>query len=165
MFAVALLIVAPFQILYGFVQPGHYILLVLIVRLPQHFAGVGHNVAFDNFQYINMPPTNRECYTSFYQIVFNLGALAGYVFGTVFDANTKDWSFTAFGYTYTSGVPFLIMLCGVVQFVIAALVLITRKPAGAGSGRVTERLTGCVFLQESIPGYVSRARGCFLVLP
>ena len=126
-FAVALLIVAPFQILYGFVQPGHYILLVLIVRLPQHFAGVGHNVAFDNFQYINMPPTNRECYTSFYQIVFNLGALAGYVFGTVFDANTKDWSFTAFGYTYTSGVPFLIMLCGVVQFVIAALVLITRK--------------------------------------
>ena len=100
---------------------------MLIVRLPQHFAGVGHNVAFDNFQYINMPPTNRECYTSFYQIVFNLGALAGYVFGTVFDANTKDWSFAAFGYTYTSGVPFLIMLCGVVQFVIAALVLITRK--------------------------------------
>ncbi len=126
-FAAAVLIVAPFQILYGFVQPGHYILLVLIVRLPQHFAGVGHNVAFDNFQYINMPSTNRECYTSFYQIVFNLGALAGYVFGTVFDANTKDWSFTAFGYTYTSGVPFLIMLCGVVQFVIAALVLIVRK--------------------------------------
>jgi hypothetical protein len=126
-FAVALLIVAPFQILYGFVQPGHYILLVLIVRLPQHFAGVGHNVAFDNFQYINMPATNRECYTSFYQIVFNLGALAGYVFGTVFDANTQDWSFTAFGYTYTSGVPFLIMLCGVVEFIIAALVLIFRR--------------------------------------
>lgn len=133
-FAVALLIVAPFQILYGFVQPGHYILLVLIVRLPQHFAGVGHNVAFDNFQYINMPLTNRECYTSFYQIMFNLGALAGYVFGTVFDANTKDWAFTAFGYTYTSGVPFLIMLCGVVQFLIAGLVLIFRKQLEPESG-------------------------------
>lgn len=126
-FAVALLIVAPFQILYGFVQPGHYILLVLIVRLPQHFAGVGHNVAFDNFQYINMPLTNRECYTSLYQIIFNLGALCGMVFGTAFEKATTDWSFTAFGYTYTSGVPFLIMLCGIIQFVIAAYVLIFRK--------------------------------------
>lgn len=135
-YAVALLIVAPFQILYGFVQPEHYILLVLIVRLPQHFAGVGHNVAFDNFQYINMPLTNRECYTSFYQIVFNLGALAGFVFGTVFTSLTTDWSFTAFGYTYTSGVPFLVVISGLVEFLIAALVLIFRKrlePVGDGN--------------------------------
>lgn len=126
-YAVALLVVAPFQILYGFVQPEHYILLVLIVRLPQHFAGVGHNVAFDNFQYINMPLTNRECYTSFYQIVFNLGALGGYVFGTVFADMTEDLSFTLFGYTYTSGVPLLVIISGLVQFWIATLVLIFRK--------------------------------------
>lgn len=135
-YAVALLIVAPFQILYGFVQPEHYILLVLIVRLPQHFAGVGHNVAFDNFQYINMPLTNRECYTSFYQIVFNLGAMAGFVFGTVFTSLTTDWSFTAFGYTYTSGVPLLVVISGLVEFLIAALVLIFRKrlePVGDGN--------------------------------
>lgn len=126
-FAVALLIVAPFQILYGFVTPTNYIWLVLVVRLPQHVAGVGHNVAFDNFQFINMPVNNRECYTSLYQIIFNLGALAGYVFGVIFDARTLDWSFTAFGNTYTSGKPLLIMLCGVVQFIIAAFVLICRK--------------------------------------
>lgn len=128
-FAVALLIVAPLQIVYGFVQPGlwNYIPLVLIVRLPQHFAGVGHNVAFANFQYINMPLTNRECYTSFYQIIFNLGALLGLVFGTIFTAYTKDFSFTAFGYTYETGTPLLTMLCGVIQFIIAGFVLIFRK--------------------------------------
>ncbi len=140
-FAIALLIVAPLQILYGFVQPGEfelrigdfvrmvplYVPLVLIVRLPQHFAGVGHNVAFANFQYINMPLTNRDCYTSFYQIIFNLGSMAGMIFGIVFTELTKDFSFTAFGYTYTTGTPLLIMLCGVVQIIIAAYILIFRQ--------------------------------------
>ncbi len=140
-FAIALLIVAPLQILYGFVQPGElemsigslmwviplYAPLVLLVRVPQHFAGVGHNVAFANFQYINMPLTNRDCYTSFYQIIFNLGSMAGMVFGIVFVETTADMTFTAFGYTYTAGTPLLTMLCGVVQFIIAAYVLIRRK--------------------------------------
>ncbi len=140
-FAIALLIVAPLQILYGFVQPGEfefrignfarmiplYVPLLLIVRLPQHFAGVGHNVAFANFQYINMPLTNRDCYTSFYQIVFNLGSMAGMLFGIFFTEETLDLSFTAFGYTYTTGTPLLIMLCGVMQILIAAYVLIFRK--------------------------------------
>ena len=104
-----------------------YIPLVLIVRLPQHFAGTGHNVAFANFQYINMPLTNRDCFASFYQIIFNLGSMAGMLFGIVFTELTKDFSFTAFGYTYTTGTPLLTMLCGVVQFIIIAIVLIGRK--------------------------------------
>ena len=140
-FAISLLVVAPLQILYGFVQPGSFELtlgslaltiplyapLVLAVRLPQHFAGTGHNVAFANFQYINMPLTNRDCFTSFYQIIFNLGSMAGMLFGIVFTELTKDFSFTAFGYTYTTGTPLLTMLCGVVQFIIIAYVLIGRK--------------------------------------
>ncbi len=140
-FAIALLIVAPLQIVYGFVQPGEfefsigslaltiplYAPLVLAVRLPQHFAGVGHNVAFANFQYINMPLTNRDCYTSFYQIIFNLGSMAGMIFGIVFVELTAGMTFTAFGHTYPAGPPLLTMLCGVVQFIIAAYVLICRK--------------------------------------
>ncbi len=140
-FAVALLIVAPLQIVYGFIQPGSfelsigslvmaiplYVPLMLAVRLPQHFAGVGHNVAFANFQYINMPLTNRECYTSFYQIIFNLGSLSGMLFGILFTEATKELSFTAFGYTYKTGTPLLVMICGAVQFIIAAYVLICRQ--------------------------------------
>ncbi len=140
-FAIALLVVAPLQILYGFVQPGTfelnigtlamtiplYVPLVLLVRVPQHFAGVGHNVAFANFQYINMPLTNRDCYASFYQIIFNLGSMAGMLFGIIFTELTEGFSFHIFGYTYTTGTPLLIMLCGVLQFIIAAYVLIFRK--------------------------------------
>jgi hypothetical protein len=84
-------------------------------------------VAFANFQYINMPLTNRDSFTSFYQIVFNLGSLSGMLFGIVFTELTKDFSFTAFGYTYKTGTPLLTMLCGVVQFIIIAIVLIGRK--------------------------------------
>ena len=140
-FACSLLIVAPLQILYGFVRPGDftmqlgslaltvplYIPLVLLVRVPQHFAGTGHNTAFANFQYINMPLTNRDSFTSFYQIVFNLGSLAGMLFGIIFTELTKDFSFTAFGYTYRTGTPLLTMFCGVLELVIIAYVLIGRK--------------------------------------
>ena len=140
-FAYALLIVAPLQILYGFVRPGDftlnlgtlaltiplYVPLVLLVRVPQHFAGTGHNVAFANFQYINMPLTNRDSFTSFYQLVFNLGSLSGMLFGIIFTELTKDFSFTAFGYTYKTGTPLLVMLCGVLELIIIAYVLIGRK--------------------------------------
>ena len=140
-FAYSLLVVAPLQILYGFVRPGDftltlgtfamtlplYVPLVLVVRLPQHFAGVGHNVAFANFQYINMPLTNRDSFTSFYQLVFNLGSLAGMLFGIIFTELTTELSFTVFGYTYKTGTPLLTMICGVVQFIIIAIVLIGRK--------------------------------------
>lgn len=140
-FAYSLLIVAPLQILYGFVRPGDftlnlgslaltvplYVPLVLLVRVPQHFAGTGHNTAFANFQYINMPLTNRDSFTSFYQIIFNLGSLAGMLFGIIFTELTKDFSFTAFGYTYRTGTPLLTMLCGVLELVIIAYVLIGRK--------------------------------------
>lgn len=126
-YAVALLIVAPFQLMYGFVTPLNFLWLMPLVRIPQHVAGTGHNTAFDNFQYINMPVTDRECYAAFYQIVFNLGAALGKAFGAVFDAQTLDWSYTIFGYTYKSGKPFLIMLCGVVQIIIAVFILTCRK--------------------------------------
>jgi hypothetical protein len=139
-FAYSLLIVAPLQILYGFVRPGDftltlgslaltipfYVPLVLLVRVPQHFAGTGHNVAFANFQYINMPLTNRDSFTSFYQLVFNLGSLSGMLFGIIFTEVTKDCSFTAFGYTYKTGTPLLVMLCGVLELIIIAYVLIAR---------------------------------------
>ena len=147
-FAVSLLIVAPLQILYGFVRPGDftlnlgslaltiplYVPLVLLVRVPQHFAGTGHNTAFLNFQYINMPLTNRDSYTSFYQIVFNLGSLAGMLFGIIFTELTKGFSFTAFGYTYRTGTPLLTMLCGVLEFIIVAIVLIGRKKLEPDAG-------------------------------
>ena len=84
-------------------------------------------MAFANFQYINMPLTNRDAFASFYQLVFNLGSLAGMLFGIVFTELTKDFSFTAFGYTYRTGTPLLVMLCGVLEFIIIAYVLIARR--------------------------------------
>jgi predicted MFS family arabinose efflux permease len=140
-FAYSLMLVAPLQILYGFVRPGDitvtigslaltlplYVPLVLLVRLPQHFGGVGHNTAFANFQYVNMPLTNRDCFTSFYQLVFNLGSLAGLLFGIVFTEMTKNISFTVFGYTYRTGTPLLTMICGVLELIIITFVLLRRK--------------------------------------
>ena len=126
-FVIGMLIVGPTQIVYGFVQPDNYIVLVLVVRILQHIAGAGHNIAFANFQFINMPVTNRTCYTSFYNVVYQTGSMIGVITGIVFLNLTQNWSFTAFHYTYTSGVPFLMILSGVIDLMIALYIVIFRR--------------------------------------
>jgi hypothetical protein len=128
--AFALMIEAPLQLLYAFIRPGAPWMLaamLLIIRLPQHFAGVGRNSIVANMQYLNMPHVNRTCYTSFYQIVFNLGAAAGLLFGTVFVAVSKNLSVPLFGYSYEGGIPWLIALSGIIQLGIVAYVLLMGK--------------------------------------
>ena len=126
--ALAILIESPLQILYAFIRPdvAPWLLVVwlLIVRLPQHFAGVGRNTIVANMQYLNMPSVNRTCYTSFYQIVFNLGAAAGLLFGTVFVALGKGLSLPLLGYTYKGGIPWLIALSGIIQLGLMAYILL-----------------------------------------
>ncbi len=129
--ALALLIESPLQLLYALIRPdlAPWLLVswLLVVRLPQHFAGVGRNTIVANMQYINMPQVNRTCYTSFYQIVYNLGAAAGLLFGTVFVALSKAWEFPLFGYIYTGGIPWLIALSGVIQLGLVAYILLMGK--------------------------------------
>ena len=129
--ALALLIESPLQLLYALIRPDLapwlLVTMLLVIRLPQHFAGVGRNTIVANMQYINMPQVNRTCYTSFYQIVFNLGAAAGLLFGTVFVALSKNFALPLFGYTYKGGIPWLIALSGVIQLGIVAYILLMGK--------------------------------------
>ncbi len=126
--ALALLIEAPLQLVYALIRPDLapwlLVSMLLFIRLPQHFAGVGRNTIVANMQYINMPQVNRTCYTSFYQIVFNLGAAAGLLFGTVFVAFSKNFALPLFGYTYTGGIPWLIAFSGIIQLGIVAYILL-----------------------------------------
>lgn len=129
--ALALIIESPLQIVYGFIRPDLapwlLVTMLLAIRLPQHFAGVGRNTIVANMQYINMPSVNRTCYTSFYQIVYNLGAAAGLLFGTVFVALSKNLSLPLFGYTYQGGIPWLIVFSGVLQLGLVAYILLMGK--------------------------------------
>ena len=141
-FALALMIESPLQLLYALIRPdlAPWLLVtwLLVVRLPQHFAGVGRNTIVANMQYINMPQVNRTCYTSFYQIVYNLGAAAGLLFGTVFVACSKGFEVPLFGYTYTGGIPWLIALSGVIQLGLVAYILLMGKrlePAAEQKGK------------------------------
>ena len=129
--ALALMIEAPLQLLYALIRPDLapwlLVTMLLVIRLPQHFAGVGRNSIVANMQYINMPQHNRTCYTSFYQIVFNLGAASGLLFGTVFVALSKNFALPLFGYTYEGGIPWLIALSGIIQLGIVVYILLMGK--------------------------------------
>ncbi len=140
-FALTFLLLSPLQIFYALVLPGNvditigtlamtiplYIPMALAARLPQHFLSVGHNIAFANLPYINMPVEDRDACTSFYLIVANLGCLAGMVFGIVFTELTAGQTFELFGHTYVAGPPLLAMVCGIVEFFVAVPILLFRR--------------------------------------
>jgi hypothetical protein len=125
-YAVTLLIRIPAQAAFAFVSPLNYIWLMLAVRFPQHFVGVGQNVCYANMQYLNMPKEHRTCFTAFYQLVSNTGSLLGLMTGTAFVAATADVSFNILGITI-SNVPMLILFDSALELVIAVYVLIFRK--------------------------------------
>jgi hypothetical protein len=126
-YSIAMFIFAPLQILYGLVQPATHIPMLLIIKFSQHFAAVGVNVTFANFQYIHLPENDRENYTSFYLVLVYTASLLGTVCGTVFTSFTEAFSFDAFGYTYETGTPLLIIFSGVIMLGTAIYSLALRK--------------------------------------
>ncbi|MBE6693534.1 MAG: MFS transporter [Ruminococcaceae bacterium] len=126
-YAISMLIFAPMQILYGFAQPDTHVPMLLFVKFSQHFAAVGVNVTFANFQYIHLPVGDRENYTSFYLVLVYTASLLGTVYGTIFTSFTENFSFTAFGYTYQTGTPLLIIMSGVIMLGTAVYALAFRK--------------------------------------
>lgn len=126
-YAISMLVFAPLQIFYGLVQPSTHIPMLLIIKFAQHFAAVGVNVTFANFQYVHLPLNDRENYTSFYLVLVYTASLLGTVSGTVFTSFTENFSFTAFGYTYETGTPILIIMSGVIMLGTAIYALLFRK--------------------------------------
>ncbi len=117
-YGMAMMINIPTQFILAFVSPTNYIPLMLATRLTQHFMGVGQNNCYANFQYIFMPDDDRIIYTSFYQLILNVGNLAGSAFGTAFLALFPNFTIQIFGHSL-GGVPFLVMLNAVASLILA----------------------------------------------
>lgn len=120
-FSYSVLVLVPTQFLYSFANADNYFVLVFIIRMIQHFLGVGHNVAFSNIAFSHVPSVDSTAYISFYTIVSNLGLFAGTMLSTLFIRVCGDFSLTFFGKPYTPP-QMLVFFSAVIMLVLALYV-------------------------------------------
>lgn len=124
--AAGLLVRFPLELLYAFVSPSNYIPLMLFVRLPQHFVGVGQNIAYANLQFMSTPKENSVCFLAFYQLTFTLGSVTGLLVGTGINAAMGGGAVSVFGRTL-SGPPLTLIFSAFMELTAAILALSFRK--------------------------------------
>ena len=121
-FAIAAIMLAPTSFLYSFATKTTYIPIMLIVRLTQHFIGVGLNLTFANMVYVNLPDEDRTNYTSFHQFGANISAFFGMLTGTTYVALTNNLIFKIGSLNFTS-VQQLLIIQSIGQLLVAFLVV------------------------------------------
>jgi hypothetical protein len=101
-FAITAMLHMPTTLLFSFTNASNFIWILLIVRLTQHFLGVGINLAYANMPYINMPCEDRTNYIVFFTLITNLSAFCGMMLSTYFIAKTESVSFVFIVFPFTS---------------------------------------------------------------
>ena len=111
---------APALILYAFVTPGNYLIVMSIVRLWQHYVGVGRNTAYSNFVYMNLPAEDQTNYMTFNALGTTVFTFLGMSAGTWFVSLMGESALTLFGFELTA-VPLLLIIQGVLTVVTTVL--------------------------------------------
>jgi len=109
--AIGAILHLPTNLLYSCVTSANYIWLMPLVRLTQHFFGVGFNVAYANILYINLPEEDQTNYISFYTLITNIAGFLGSMAATTFIARFPDLVVTIFGLRFTNVQMLLWMDC------------------------------------------------------
>ena len=92
----------PTTILYSCVTSANYFWALPLLRLTQHFFGVGMNMAYANMVYINLPKSDQTNYVAFHTLVVNISSFLGMMAGTGFVAAFPDIVVNLFGLDFTN---------------------------------------------------------------
>ena len=121
-FAIAAFMNVPTVFAAAFIAEGNRVWLYPLVRLCQHALGVGLNLTWANFPYINTPREDQTYYMSFYFLMANLVAFFGQFTGTLFVKWMNGQTAQLFG-APLSAVQILVLAQGVLNLICAVLVL------------------------------------------
>ncbi len=120
-FWVGLAITALTNIPYAFVTSFNYLWFMTVIRLAQHFIGVGFNIAASNLAYVNLPEGSATGGMSCYIIISNAASLAGLAIGTAYIKAVGDLSFTLFGVSVGS-VQQLMLISALLHLALAVFI-------------------------------------------
>ena len=93
----------------AFVTAENVVWLYTLLRLFQHYLGVGRNTAYSNFLYMNLPPEGQTNYATFFSLGTTVFAFLGVSFGTGFVAMMGDTMVTVLGHSFNA-VTMLVLL-------------------------------------------------------
>lgn len=93
-FAFAAILLCPTTIMYSCVTSYNFLWLLPLLRILQHFIGVGSNTAWSNISYVNMPQEDQTNYISFHTVCSNVAAFLGMMAGTAFIGAFPDIALT-----------------------------------------------------------------------
>lgn len=114
------------NILYAFITPENYIPVMLIVRLTQHFIGVGLNLTYANVMYLRMPSEDRTSYISFYLFFASVAMFLGLLCGTTFVGLAENIAVNILGFTFYN-VPLLMLFQAAGQITLGLISYACRK--------------------------------------
>ena len=120
-FSFALLLDIPPIILYAFITPGNHIWLWGVVRLVQHFIGVGRDPAYSNLPYMNLPKEGQTNYMTFLALGNCFFPFLGMSLGTWLVSVIGESTFPIFGFQM-GAVPTLLLIQAVLTLVLAVVV-------------------------------------------
>lgn len=119
-FSIATFMLTGTYVLFMFINYDNSLWLFTLVRLLQHFIGVGQNVTAANLHLLYMPATDRDNFVSFYSLAANLANFAAMMFGTGFVAFMGDKTIIFLGHEFTS-VPLLMGFHAIACVIVAIL--------------------------------------------
>lgn len=96
-FVLAAFLHTPTVFACAFITVDNRVWLYVVIRIIQHLVGVGLNLAYANFAFINTPSENQTCYLSFHLLSTNLIAFLGQLCGTLIVQWMGDATLPFFG--------------------------------------------------------------------
>jgi len=122
-FAISAGLLFPTTIMYACVTAGNYLWLLPTLRLIQHYLGVGHNIAYANLPYINLPNTDQTNYVTFQTLTSNMAVFLGMMTGTWFVAAFPDIVITMFGMEFVN-IQLLQLVTAFGQALVPGMILV-----------------------------------------
>ena len=83
-FAYCAMVHTPAVILMAFISHGNYMVIYPVAIFIQAFVGVGLNLSWSNFSFINTPETDQTYYLSFCSLLASFGSFVGNTVGAWF---------------------------------------------------------------------------------
>ena len=124
-FAYCAMVHTPAVVLMAFISPQNYGIVYPIAIFIQAFVGVGLNLSWSNFPFINTPETDQTYYLSFYSLLSSIGLFLGNAAGAWFVRMVPD-GMTIFSVHFDTP-PTMLLVQSILYVGCIAFVLLNNK--------------------------------------
>lgn len=121
-----MLVEAAVHLMFSFVNHANYLWLMTLIRIIQHWDGLGITLSINNLFYENLPPQDQTEHTTFHNLAQNVASFISMSLGTWMLAGIGDTSISLFGCNM-SGLPLMFLVRSALYALFAVLVFVLKN--------------------------------------